>query len=181
MLLYQRLPIPMSTLLTWRQSESRDSERIWLEFQRIWPLALAEPGRGVPIALTLLADPWWPQLRALLSSQGPLQLEWQATADALPEWCFERLSELSRLGFSHQLGNFMADKSSFLLLEKMQPQWVITPWQPDIPSAYWILHNVTVHDLGAGVLLEDAPQTESLLELEFNGYSLAGGGDGLTS
>ena len=180
MLLYQRLPIPMSTLLTWRQSESRDSERIWLEFQRIWPLALAEPGRGVPISLTLLADPWWPQLRALLSSQGPLQLEWQATADALPEWCFERLSELSRLGFSHQLGNFMADKSSFLLLEKMQPQWVITSWQPDIPPAYWILHNVTVHDLGAGVLLESAPQTELLLELEFNGYSQVGGSDGLT-
>lgn len=180
MLLYQRLPIPMSTLLVWRQYENRDPERNWLEFQRIWSLALADPARVVPAPLSLLEDPWWPQLRDLLSSRVSLQLEWQATADALPELCFERLSELSSRGIIHHLGHFMANKTSFLLLEKMQPQWVITPWMPDIPPAYWILHNVTVHDLGAGVLLEGAPESSSLLELEFNGYSHVGGGDGVT-
>ncbi len=178
MLLYQRLSIPWTILSSWRHSPNSDAERLWLEFQRIWPLALAEPTVALPIPLILLADPWWPQLRELVATRSKLQLEWQATTDVLPDLCFERLAELGASGAIHHLGNFTANKQSFLLLEKMQPNWVLTPWVADLPSTYWILHNVTVHDLGAGVLVEGASDPSLLLELEFNGYPQVGGGDG---
>ena len=178
MLLYQRLSIPWTILSSWRHSSNSDAERLWLEFQRIWPLALAEPTVALPVPLILLADPWWPQLRELVATRDKIQLEWQATTDVLPELCFERLAELGALGAIHHLGNFTANKQSFLLLEKMQPHWVLTPWVADLPATYWILHNVTVHDLGAGVLVEGASDPSLLLELEFNGYPQMGGGDG---
>ena len=60
----------------------------------------------------------------------------------------------------------------------MQPHWVITSWAAVLPPSYWILHNVTIHDLGAGVLVEGASDPSMLLELEFNGYPLVGGSDG---
>ena len=178
MLLYQRLSIPWTILSSWRHSSNSDVERLWLEFQRIWPLALAEPTLVLPIPLILLDDPWWPQLRELVATRNKLQLEWQASTNLLPELCFERLAELGTLGAIHHLGNFTANKQSFLLLEKMQPNWVLAPWVADLPPTYWILHNVTIHDLGAGVLVEGASDPSMLLELEFNGYPQMGGGDG---
>ena len=179
MQLYQRWPLPWSTLSSWRQSSNREAERLWLEFQRIWASALTEPSLALPIPLILLDDPWWPQLRQLVVGRAKLQLEWQLTADALPPLCFERLAELSARGVIHHLGNFTANKQSFLLLEKMQPHWVIVPWVTALPPTYWILHNVTVHDLGAGVLVEGASDPSLLLELEFNGYPQIGGDDEL--
>ena len=178
MLLYQRWPLPWSTLISWRQSSNSEAERLWLEFQRIWSSSLAEPSLALPIPLALLDDPWWPQLRQMVVGRAKLQLEWQVTADALPPLCFERLTELSSRGVIHHLGNFTANKQSFLLLEKMQPHWVITSWAAVLPPSYWILHNVTIHDLGAGVLVEGASDPSMLLELEFNGYPQMGGGDG---
>ena len=179
-LLHQRVPVPWSTLLSWRESPGGEAEHIWLEFQRIWPLSLAEPSLVLPIPLILLEDPWWPQLRELVASRNKLQLEWQLNPDPVPTESLARLAELSELGAIHQLGNFTADKQSFALLEQVRPQWVITPWLQDLPPSYWILHNVTIHDLGAGVLIEGNAEPSLLLELEFNGYPQGGASHDIT-
>lgn len=134
----------------------------------------------LPIPLILLEDPWWPQLRELVASRNKLQLEWQLNPDPVPAESLARLAELSELGAIHQLGNFTADKQSFALLEQVRPQWVITPWLQDLPPSYWILHNVTIHDLGAGVLIEGNAEPSLLLELEFNGYPQGGASHDIT-
>ncbi|MGL4206678.1 MAG: LapD/MoxY N-terminal periplasmic domain-containing protein [Aeromonadaceae bacterium] len=175
-LLYQRVPIPWPLLLSWRESPASEAEKVWLEFQHLWPMALAEPALVLPVPLILLEDPWWPKLRELIATRrhARLQLEWQLTPAALPESAIARLAELGKQGITHHLGNFTANKQGFALLEKVQPQWVITPWIKELPSTYWILHNVTIHDLGAGVLAEGVAERPLLLELEFNGYPQAG-------
>jgi hypothetical protein len=170
MVLYRRLPVAMAVLNSWRQRPNTDPSRTWLEFQQLWPQALAEPMLTLPIPLLLLEDPWWSQLRTLLRASSRRQLEWQVTDAVLSPQCIERLAELSQLGMTHCLGHFVANPQSFFLLEQIRPKWVICPWVSELPPAYWILHNVTVHDLGAGVLLDTEQELSSLLELEFNGY-----------
>ncbi|MBP8172729.1 MAG: hypothetical protein KAY06_01785 [Aeromonadaceae bacterium] len=174
-LLHQRVQIPRPTLISWRESPHSEAERMWLEFQRIWPMSLAEPALVLPIPLVLLTDPWWPQLRELVATRSRLQLEWQIGPDELADSCFARCAELTKMGVIHHLGNFTADKQGFALLEQLHPHWIITPWLKELPPSYWILHNVTIHDLGAGVLVEGMAEPSILLELEFNGYPQPGG------
>lgn len=90
------------------------------------------------------------------------------------------LSRFMADGGSHSSARqFIADKQSFALLEQVRPQWVIT-LVAGSAAELLILHNVTIHDLGAGVLIEGNAEPSLLLELEFNGYPQTRGSHDIT-
>ncbi|MFC3914693.1 LapD/MoxY N-terminal periplasmic domain-containing protein [Pseudaeromonas sharmana] len=150
-----------------------DIEQLWAAFNRYWLGTTAAMGQGRRIPLELLVSPYRDALLELLRKGRPGMLEWVGRPVIDQPSPAALFKVLKRLGYEHVLADFGCSRQDYQWLEWMRPRWVICQWSAALPAQYWILQNVTLHDLGVGVLVYGCLDTALMLELEFNGYLVA--------
>ncbi len=163
-------------LVLYRQSNAPDGyagltalPELWQCFEAYWRSHDAVTGQGRRIPLALIGREYGAALLALLRKGRPGVIEWFGRP-ANDDGAAALLKSLRQLGYEHVLTDFGASRQDYQWLEWMRPRWVICSWQSALPAQYWILQNVTLHDLGIGVLVHGCDNAAVLLELEFNGY-----------